>query len=198
MKVSIRFLAALSLALITTATVFGQSRGTTPMTDTKRIINTETLREMTKADSDNAIPRSGSRSTNTAIVKELKDDFRSLQQINNAMMGYVWATNAVDYEKVSGMISDINKRAGRLQKNLSLPEPGNKHDSEFRPHISNVKELRENLLLMDKAITDFVNSPLLRKPDVISTDSAQQAGAALNRVISMSGAIAKASVRRKK
>ena len=52
--------------------------------------------------------------------------------------------------------------------------------------------------MMDKAITDFVNGPLLRKPDVISPDSAQQTSAALNRVISMSGAIGKVWARLKK
>jgi len=198
MSSATRLFASGCLALIAGSIVAGQSRGATPMTDTKRIVSTETLREMTKADSDNAIPRSGSRSTNTAMVKELKDDFRSLQRINNAMMGYVWGTSDVDYPKVSGMISEINKRASRLKKNLSLPEPDKKQDSQFRPNISDLKDLKQNLLMMDKAITDFVNSPLLRKPDVISPDSAQQTSAALNRVISMSGAIGKVWARLKK
>jgi hypothetical protein len=186
------------VALIASSIVAGQARGAAPMTDTKRIVSTETLREMTKADSDNAIPRSGSRSTNTALVKELKDDFRSLQQINNAMMGYVWGTSDVDYQKVSGMISDITKRASLRKKNLALPEPDKKQDPQFHPNISGLKDLKQNLLMMDKAITDFINSPLLRNPDVISPGSAQEASAALNRVISMSGAIEKVWARLKK
>jgi len=87
------------------STVSCQSRGAGSMTESKRIISTETLREMTKADSDNAIPRSSSRAANTAIVKELKDDFRSLQQINNALLAYVWGTNKVDFQKLSAMIA---------------------------------------------------------------------------------------------
>ena len=109
------------------------------------------------------------------------------------MMGYVWGTNEVNFQKVSEMIADINKKATRLKKNLSLPEPETKRESADHPNISNLKELREDLLVMDKAIVDFVNSPLLRKPDVISKDSAQQASAALNRVISLSDLIGKAS-----
>jgi hypothetical protein len=197
MKTSNAFLISLCFASAIASAVYGQSRGTTSMTDSKRIISTDTLREMTKADSDNAIPRAGSRSTNAAIVKELKDDFRSLQQINNAMMGHVWGTTEVNYAKVSGMISDINKRAGRLKKNLALPESNTRDDLEFHPTITSAKELKANLLLMDKAISEFVNTPLLRKPDVISTDAAQQASTALNRVISMSAAVARAAARLK-
>jgi hypothetical protein len=193
-----RSFASVCLALIAAAIVAGQSRGPASLNNAKRIVSTETLREMTKADSDSAIPRPPSRSTNTAMVKQLKDDFRSLQQINNAMMGYVWGTNEVDDAKVSGMITDINKRASRLKKNLSLPEPGVKQDSQFRPNISNLEDLKQNLLMMDKGIADFVNSPLLRKPDVISPESAQQASAALDRVISMSAAIGKAWARLQK
>lgn len=193
-----RSFASVCLVLIAAAIVAGQSRGPASLTNAKRIVSTETLREMTKADSDSAMPRPPSRSTNTAMVKQLKDDFRSLQQINNAMMGYVWGTNEVDGAKVSGMITDINKRASRLKKNLSLPEPGVKQDSQFRPNISNLEDLKQNLLMMDKGIADFVNSPLLRKPDVISTESAQQASAALNRVISLSAAIGKAWARLQK
>ncbi len=176
---------------------FAQSRGTPSIADTKRMVSTDTLREMTKADSSNAIPRRGGRSTNAPLVKELKDDFRSLQQINNAMMGYVWGTTNVDYEKVSGMILDINKRAGRLKKNLFLPEPHTNHEPEIHPQVSSLKELRDNLLMMDKAVSDFVNTPLLRKPDVISDESAQQASVALNRLIAISRVLAKASARLK-
>lgn len=173
------------------STGFGQRGGSRPITDQKRVISTDALREMTKADSGNAIPHAGTRSTNTALIKELKDDFRSLQQTNNAMMGYVWGTNDVVFAKVSAMISDINKRAGRLKKNLALPEPPSKNESGPRPQISTVKELRTNLLMLDQAISDFVNSPLLRNPDVINHDSAEQASAALNRVIAISAALGK-------
>jgi hypothetical protein len=197
MKIVARFPFSFCIWLLIASVVCAQARRTTPMTDSKRIISNDTLREMTKADSDNAIPRSGGRSTNAAIVKELKDDFRSLQRINNAMMAYVWGTTDVDYGKVAGMLLDMNKRAGRLKKHLSLPEPKTNHEAEIHPKISGLKDLRDSLLMMDKAVSEFVNTPLLKNPDVISDDSAEQASLALNRLISVSRVLAKASSRMK-
>src|SRR5688572_8552125 len=55
-----------------------------------------------------------------AIKKQISDDFKSLQALNNKMMADTWAQPELDFKYVSGMVGQIARKAERLKSNLGL------------------------------------------------------------------------------
>src|SRR5215467_3213160 len=92
---------------------------------TRSTINDETFRELMKNERENKNTAGDSSETTQALLKQIIDDFRSMQNINNKMMAEVYATPAIDYDRTSAAIAQINTKAVRLQSNLSLPNPKN-------------------------------------------------------------------------
>jgi hypothetical protein len=88
-----------------------------------------------------------------AIKKQIGDDFRALQALNNKMMADTWARPKLDYKYVSGMVAQIAKKAERLKSNLGLPhqedEQGNRKGGA---EISSAQDFKTELLALDRCV----------------------------------------------
>jgi hypothetical protein len=178
---------------ITGALAQGGSNRRTPV-DSRRTINNETFRELMKAERETAAGSpASSDSGRHALMKQLRDDFKSIQDVNNKMMAAVWEREEPDYGRVSEMISEINARATRLKSNLSLPERDGPKQERKGLIISSRKEFRSALLIMDRSIMSFVNNPIFQNPNVVEVDQATQASQDLGHVIALSATLRKIS-----
>jgi hypothetical protein len=124
--------------------------------------------------------------TQAAMLKQLREDFKTMQNVNNKMMAEVWEREEVDYEHVSTMISQIKDRASRLKDNLLFPQS----ELETKAPIleaSTAKEFRGVLMRLDQSIMDFVTNPLFQKANVMDLNLAAKAHHDLEVVISLSG-----------
>jgi hypothetical protein len=128
-----------------------------------------------------------------AIQKQVNDDFRDLQTLNNKMMGDAWARPELDFKYISEMVGQISKRAARLRSNLGFPK--SKEERENKPaqatEISSATEFRKELLTLDRSVMNFVTNPIFRKTSVVHLDLANQASRDLNAVVELSSRLKK-------
>jgi hypothetical protein len=172
-----------------------QQRGTNPPPspiETRQSINNDTFRELLRVARETPNTSvANSDASRAAQLKQLGEDFTTIQNINNRMMAEVWAREKLDYGHLADVISELNGRATRLKNNLSLPEPNSPTKQVEHLSISGLKEFRSALLLMDHSLMSFVTNPIFQRPDVIKIDLAKQARLDLENVIALSGNLKK-------
>lgn len=128
-----------------------------------------------------------------AVLKQIKEDFRNIQGLNNTMMAKAWAHEELDYGYISNSISQIKSKATRLRSNLALPKVKDVEEKQLDLTRAGVKEFRTALLLLDKSIMNFVKNPLFQNPDVIEVKFAAQASQDLKVIIELSGNLQKSA-----
>jgi hypothetical protein len=179
-------------AFIVSAAAQGGSRRATPA-DTRRAINNETYRELMNREREGVgSSKTTPDVTQAGILKQLRLDFKGIQDVNNKMMAEAWAQQTVDYGHISEMISDINEKANRLKDNLLLPEV-DKTKKKEAVVVSGTKEFRSALMRMDHSIMNFVTNPIFQKANVIEIQLATQASQDLEDVIALSNNLKKIS-----
>ena len=131
-----------------------------------------------------------------AIQKQIIEDFRALQSVNNRMMADAWKNPSLDYKYISGMVSEIARKADRLKSNLALPESDKPKDAEApQTEIATAKDYKAQLLLLDTSVMRFVMNPIFQKPNVVNVKLANQASEDLENIINLSKRLKKAGSR---
>ncbi|HEY6045671.1 MAG TPA: hypothetical protein VIU65_03655 [Pyrinomonadaceae bacterium] len=152
---------------------------------TRRAIANDTFRELMKRERETlAGPTPRSEAEKFAALKQVREDFREIQDVNNKMMSQAWARESIDYEQTSNMLGEINDRAVRLKSNLALPQPDKTQHKNLT--ANGVKEFKSALLLMDRSLMSFVNNPVFRERNVVEVNLAAQATRDLDDVIAYS------------
>ncbi len=126
-----------------------------------------------------------------AVLRQIGEDFRELQSLNNKMMAQAWSQPILDYRYVSDMISQIRGKATRLKINLSFPEVSDEEPKQSDAKFSDHEKFRAGLLLLDRRIMSFATNPLFQKPDVVEVDLANKASRDLEVVIELSAKLRK-------
>ena len=190
-----RILGAMTIFLgFACVTVQGQRPGERPMRDV--------IDELSRIDTSRAVDLQKIKGSNRneireVIAKQVVEDFREMQALNNKMMATAWSQSDVDYKYISKMVGEIGKRAGRLKTNLMLPKIEEKTEpTQTSPEIANTDALKNELLLMDKSLMRFVNNPIFQKTSVIDLELANRATRDLNAVIEMSNKLKKVSAKK--
>jgi hypothetical protein len=183
---------ALIILSVCTVTIQGQRQPAVPARDVVRTIQRQEmdlllLRKLLPAAKDDASTR--------AVLKQIRDDFKDMQRLNNKMMAEAWAREALDYQHISDMVSQIRSKAARLKSNLSLPEAEPPEKSQMRTETSSAKEFRAALLLFDKSVISFATNPLFQQSNIVEVKSANQASRDLAAVIELSGKLKKVALR---
>jgi hypothetical protein len=129
--------------------------------------------------------RTESNSNRVALMKQIKEDFRDLQGLNNKMMAEAWARESLDYSVISEMVSRIRGKATRLKLNLNLPQPDNVEKRAPVHNVATAREFRNALLVLDQTIMRFVKNPLFQSPNTIELNQAGKARQDLEEVISL-------------
>lgn len=157
--------------------------------------------------------KTDSDANRAAVMKQIREDFKDLQALNNKMMATAWATETLDYSFLSDMVSRIRGKAARLKTNLNLPGPNEVEEAALDPKVSNpkasdpkaasdpvrnVKEFRNALLVLDQTIMRFVTNPLFQTPNTIEVNLATKARQDLETVISLTADLKKTAARLQK
>ena len=160
--------------------------------------------ELSRIDTNRAVDLQKIKGTNTnavreAIQKQISDDFRELQSLNNKMMATAWSQPDLDYKFISRMVDEIGKKAARLQANLALPKSEEKQQStKSSGEISTTEEFKAELLDLDRSVMSFVKNPIFQKTHVIELSLANQANRDLETVIEMSKKLKKVTAKLRK
>ena len=178
---------ALIPAFVVTASAQRGGTGRPNPDATRTTINDETFRELMKMERENKNVAVDNSEATRALIKQTSDDFRAIQNINNKMMAQVYATEAIDYDRTSAAIAQINTKATRLKNNLALPNPKDVKKKDLT--VSGVKEFKAALLLMDRSIMSFVTNPIFQKPNVMEVEPATRASQDLADIITLSATL---------
>jgi len=136
-----------------------------------------------------------SDSNRIALMKQIKEDFRDLQGLNNKMMAEAWARETLDYSIISAMVSRIRGKANRLKLNLNLPETGNVEKPMPVHNVVNAREFRGALLVLDQTIMRFVKNPLFQSANTMELNQAGKARQDLEEVISLTADLKRTAAR---
>jgi hypothetical protein len=180
-------IAPMTLILVLATAASAQSAGTTrpnPI-ETMRTINDETYRELTNITRETKIRGAdNSEPGRAARLKQIRDDFKSIQDVNNRMMAQAWAGPEIDFATTASMLNEINSRAIRLKSNLALPNAAGPKRNQ--PNVSEVGQFKSALLGMDRSLMSFVNNPIFRETKVVDIQIAARATQDLDYVIALS------------
>jgi hypothetical protein len=153
-------------------------------------VNAERARAIERADMDRlllwAVPKDKeSESVRLSRFKKIKDDFRDLQSLNNKMMADAWLQDTLDYSSIADMVAKIRGKANDLKDGLSLPESENPQADSKLPTVTTVRQFREELLLLDKTLMNFVYNPVFQAANAVDVNQAKKASKDLDQVISL-------------
>lgn len=156
----------------------------------RRAIMNDTFRELMKKERETlTAPAPKSDAERAATLRQIREDFRAIQDVNNRMMSHAWAQDSVDYERTSTMLGEINEKATRLKSNLALPQP--EKIQHKRVTATGLKEFKAALLLMDRSLMSFINNAIFRERNVVEVNLAAQATQDLEDVITYSANLRK-------
>jgi hypothetical protein len=139
--------------------------------------------------------RTDSKSNRAEVLKQIRMDFKELQEVNNKMMAATWARESLDYSFLSDMISRIKEKANRLKMNLDLPAPDDIQEAASARPISSSGEFRTALRMLDQTIQRFVNNPIFQSANTVEIDRAAKARHDLESIILMSNDLKKTASR---
>ncbi len=190
------FLAATFLLTLTAVSTHAQRGGL------NRPNATDEARAIIRADLDrelllNAIlpANKDAEAARQAVLKQIREDFKQLQALNNKMMADTWSKPSLDYAFVSDMVSHIRGKAARLKLNLNLPQPEAAEKPFSNKAISNASEFRAALMVLDRTIMNFVSNPLFQHPNMIEIKQGTDARKDLEAVITLTDDLKKTASR---
>jgi hypothetical protein len=194
------FLAAASLlTLITVINTQAQQAGL------NRPSMRDKVRAITQADMDRqlllnaGLPASkDAEEARQAVLKQIREDFKELQALNNKMMAEAWAKPALDYSFVSDMVNRIRGKASRLKLNLNLPQPPDTDQPLSDKPIGNAGDFRAALMVLDRTIMSFVSNPIFQKPNMIEIKQGTEARRDLETVIDLTEDLRRIALRLRK
>ncbi len=128
----------------------------------------------------------------SAAIKQVKEDFLGIQQVNAEVMHAYAAGEPPNYKHLSEAMAEINKRAARLNTNLLLPTP----QAEAVPPKADPasrKEARSPLLDLNDLINSFVTNPIFKNADTVDATTGTKAKHDLESIINLSDRISKSA-----
>jgi hypothetical protein len=129
-----------------------------------------------------------------AVLKQINEDFKALQLLNNKLMTSISGPDQIDYKSLSKLISEIGSKASRLKSNMVLPKAETDR-KKAAAEISNASVFKAELAAFDKVIVSFVTNPIFQKPDVLEVELAKQASRDLVSIIEQSARLKKAATK---
>lgn len=128
---------------------------------------------------------------NKPSLPQMREDFHQLQVVNNELMKSVFVKNSIDPKRLLAAITEIRKRATRLKASLALGESDGDLEKTNAMNCAPPEkfELSPTLLLMDRAVMNFVNNPLFQQPKVLDSKLAIKAENDLGEVLRLAGVI---------
>ena len=118
---------------------------------------------------------------------QMQEDFKRIQIIDHDLTKHRTSEPALDLKFVEKAVSDINKRATRLQTNLMFPKKTATPDEKPRDDY----QMSTLLSGLSGLIRRFINNPVFGDVDVLDVQAAANAKRDLERIIELSEQIKK-------
>jgi hypothetical protein len=134
-----------------------------------------------------ARPRRSSDRERRTTLAQIKDDFLQIQIINDDLK------QQTDMKSVARSASEINRRAARLKRNLSLPEVSTTSAPPRAEADTGLNQLPSLVSSLSNSINGFVENPIFESAKVIDARLSAQAGRDLRQIIVLSKRITKTS-----
>ena len=128
-----------------------------------------------------------------ATLKQINEDFKALQILNNSVQTETSNQNSIDYNAISKLMSEIGGRASRLKANLMLPKPQIEKKKEVQ--TSSLVDFKGELTTLDKVVLRFTTNPIFQQSGVIDIELAKKASCDLASIIEQSGRLKKAAAK---
>ena len=119
-------------------------------------------------------------------LEQLQEDFTRLQIVNRSLGRAVIGTSALDLKFVSKSLSDIKKRAERLNTNLALPAPETPSGLPAEEPVTRQSQLKSSLLRLVELVFSFVDNPFFKEASVVDTQQTSKARRDLEDIIELS------------
>ena len=126
-------------------------------------------------------------------LAQLQKDFSQLQVLNKQLLTVALSDSLLDPRFVSKSVSEIQKRAERLNKNLALPEPEKTPEPTAAQTLASTPQLKPSVLKLGRLIFSFVDNPFFKEASVVDTQLTTRARRDLEDIIELSGQIKKSS-----
>jgi hypothetical protein len=129
-----------------------------------------------------------------AKFQEVKEDFESLQRLEDEIIKIYTMSKQIDFGKISQNAAGINKSSLRLESNLFPPDPkqknGKKADVQATESATKLPEDVKSLIVdQDNTLAAFVGNPIFTNPKVVTPADNLKAHDDLQRLIKISAAL---------
>jgi hypothetical protein len=122
-----------------------------------------------------------------ALMAQTEEDFTRILTLHNEIARVLSSKKDLDYHFVSEAMTEIKKRATRVQSTLSL---GLSSDEAPIKEKSD-PEIKDSLIKLCKEIRSFVTNPIIENPNTIDADHLMRARRDLESLIQLSALIKK-------
>ena len=122
-----------------------------------------------------------------ALMAQTEEDFTRILTLHNEIARALASKKELDYHFVSEAMTEIKKRASRVQSTLALHP-----SSEDAPvKESSAPEMKDSLIKLCKEIRSFVTNPIIENPNTVDATQLKRARRDLESLIQLSGLIKK-------
>ena len=118
-------------------------------------------------------------------LRQLQEDFTQLQVTNRNMLRAVLIDKTIDPRGISQSVSEIKKRAERLNINLALPESSDAAE----PITVTKNDLRASVIALGRRIFNFIDNPFFKEAAVLDPQQTATARRDLQAIIQLSAEI---------
>lgn len=179
------------LAVAAERTVFAQRARTAAVERRIELLNRQAIeeerqslyREM-KGGKNKSVER-----VRTLKLEQIKKDFEKLQNGYNLILIAISAKPKSDRDAILSHVSEVNKCASRLKKNLALPNPKPDEEKNANEIETDSNKSADELFALEKSIYSFVTNPIFEAPAVLDVEQATKARRDLDKIIRLSESI---------
>ena len=98
-----------------------------------------------------------------ALVARVREDFNTIQVLNNEMVRVAFAAEGLDYDSLYEKAGEMRKRANRLRETIKFPDnEGEERDIRGEDDFDDVR-LKTSVLVLRNLVRSFVTNPLFQQ-----------------------------------
>ena len=191
MQLTLRIIAAVFLALVFVPAVMAQSARDIERAENERDLDLRSW-NLKILQLQHERERKGRPPVKQALA-QLQEDFSRLQIANKSLLRAALSNNTLDTKFVSKSVTEIRKRAERLNFNLALPEVEKPGAPATMATPTSPQQLKPSVLKLGRLIFSFIDNPFFKEASVVDTQLTTKARRDLEDIIELSGQIRKTS-----
>ena len=135
-------------------------------------------------------------SARQAALKQINEDFKAIQVLNNNLSAALnYKSEVLDYKAIANDLSQLGSKALRLQESLFLPKVELEKNDKLFNAVEGAQQFREALTEFDKLVESFSKNPIFQQKNVMDIELASKASRDLELIIKQSKRLKKIALR---